>query len=1550
MKNARISQLPSALLLAMAVLSLFALFGCVEPQYQFCCAYEEAFPEDPDDAVCFGYDEDGNAQTLDVVGCSEEDYACTRINDEGEEEQIPVCAFIETVPCNTTCSGVFCGSFFYDPRPHAGLVPNEESHDKDVEDREQRDTDIEDPIGMWNAQCKVEEMTPLFLRQVENSDNLILNSFRFGIGDSFEDFEEAQYYFPLTDQACYLNSRGYVDRYIVYAIPNSVQGSSSKLCSFDGNSHIYTCSEDGSIESHSYFDCASRCALDYYGYEPEIDPFEAYPSKHGVFNKHVGNPFAYGLDGVYEHDPRRFPLGTADEGIDDVTGRHGSRSEVGIPGLTGLLDQYPMGTVLYGATFGFEQISNSDSSDEDFFQQQKEDEGGGDLIPEFVRKDIAEEEEFYYAAHGGGITGEYFYFDWVNEDDDWAKTVFFTQEENSHAIYPWLLAHHSIYNRQFEEGNYLANGSVEQGAEFECLSSSECLSGYCNNFDYSRGVCVDAEGNDVLCDCKDENGNVVCMGMAAVEVPSWDRPSTTVEIPYALPALVDDTQHGNGLASLPSTGRVHMISFTKEGDKDEEAIPEIADEIGNPIPIYFQYIGGAGMWYNDFDGFGRVSPDYKFRDWGDVPLYTGTASYKDTPGSHDGDVSQIDLFMNPCAMLPDGEWGWWYFSWGDEKYFQCCNNRDCCTEAYGYEADNPKHHCVQYPFASTSLFDGAPPEAGTYSTRFIENCMDGYEEYIHLCYSKDADGQVGNRWGWDIGAMTGNPTELYQALMSDPEEHDLNTGNAPFCEYLAQVVDRNEGDSNNADTHLNCYLWESGGYAPQSNSDECVMEAETYIAIEPHLVEMEDGTERWAFGKCLLNSQGDDLETKEYGMCESCGYLTMAKENLRAITAYSVLTEEEDENYENPYDSSDGMYGGTYCPELVISTPYTMDSFVPYSGTPSSSADEGEYSNKFFYGLDAFGMSGYNQFLFGNSIWGGNANDLDQCQYPNGYTVWSDHDNDKDWKIDNRQRGLPYTYPNAYYINTKLETMMKRNIQPVLFAVDMELWVPYVLSYTSGDANDVEEEFSVVMKLEDNGEVKWATNNLMPELFETRNYLFNTVDSGPDDSNLLFSTGSFLENTIINEGATILVIYLGETSEMHPGCGMEDEPPCEIFPRYRHDEIIYRARATRLLCPNCMIAVGAGYDGGYSELTRNEYGYTSEGATTLSWGYLSDELGDGFNLDNRKKEIEELFEDEDVLGFVDVIAVNVQLRAGDDYCDMDFDSEEERFDYIISELQDLGSWTLANYGKPLIITDLRIDYITVSSACWNDENAGRFMAYLGEHSDRLAKAGYLGVIYGAWDAWGLGGVREMQEWEIEHYRGEFYEGVFAGARNFAGHSFTIFYSEAQVGAAQTCPCTPCSPADDPSTCNGHFLGDTSLPLCAGYEEGMKWADGCVSEDVCIFPGENSGDLVDCEIRYNNGSIAYVTYEMDAIVQSPTIYRDVIGSMDSKEKYCFRLGEEEDTAITYFMDDQHYFDPTPAVFSIDGDLYVECDPTESLLEPFCGYDPPIVDYLMECTVK
>ncbi|MCP4648404.1 MAG: hypothetical protein GY852_11855, partial [bacterium] len=264
------------LFLGLALILAFTM-GCNAPQYQPCCAYKNTTQDVP---VCYaGEDPDtGQPAVWDLAGeCDEEAWACEiyTLDDEGnptgETAAVPICPKMDEVKCNTTCVGMFCGSFRFDPRPNSGALSPHSSYKSEYDMELVRDDEAipPKPTGLWNAECRVQNITPRFMRYVENSGSVVLNTFRFGIGNSFQDFESAQPYFPLTDSACGLNDVGPVDRFYLYAIPNMDHGGEGLCVSGtytnpqvnyhepDGGTTPmkYVCKDNTDIYSMNYFDC-----------------------------------------------------------------------------------------------------------------------------------------------------------------------------------------------------------------------------------------------------------------------------------------------------------------------------------------------------------------------------------------------------------------------------------------------------------------------------------------------------------------------------------------------------------------------------------------------------------------------------------------------------------------------------------------------------------------------------------------------------------------------------------------------------------------------------------------------------------------------------------------------------------------------------------------------------------------------------------------------------------------------------------------------------------------------------------------------------------------------------------------------------------------------------------------------------------------------------------------------------------------------------------------------------------------------------------------------
>ncbi len=1466
------------LLLAFGVL-LYVLAGCIMPKYQFCCFADSAFPEDPSNAVCTGLIEEGAEETIEVLSCDEETWTfITGLDPEsGEPIEVPVCPNIEVSPCTSNCSGLFCGNFFYDPRPPYGMTPGDESHAHSREAGEGNTAAVtNEPIGLWKAECRMRALDPLFLRNVENSDDVVMGTFRFGVGSSFQDFEMAQYYFPITDQACYLNPGGSVDRYIVYAVPNRL--GYGTLC--DKSENIYTCTDDSNIQSYNYFDCASRCALGYYGYEPKIEPFNPYLTYYE--NKIVGNPFTYGPLS-YHYDP-------IDN--DQFIFPQARPKVASYSGILPLDDNYLTGTTLYGSVFG-EPILTLDPDGKGeycFFELMAEKGSDPDAtkqVPSFSRTIPGGDEDTYSYAD------MHFYLDWNDEGDHKAQTTFLTVEQDPHNIYPWLLAHHSVYNPQFKLGHRLVDGTSKTGAEFECLGGQDCLSGYCNSFDYARSACVGGDGEDILCDCWSETGKTMCMGSAAAKIGSWDDSGVDIEVPIVLAAAVDYTGSGSGysIASLPAIGSVRTVEFLYlDGDNKGEPIGDLEGK----IPLFIMHIGGPGTEWTASDGYKRVSPDYLKRSFEEI-FDSGSSGYKVW--------GRARRLISPCTIFPKS-WtttNWYSIGYSGTTYVTCCGSTSDCS----YDGDG------DYDGADDVYVRSAINE-GEHATRFVENCMEGYKKYVHACYEHEAaDAKMLDIPGWDYSGG-----EVNQEL----EDHwwEGGKGDGGLCNYIYHM---STDDAN----QLTGYQWSGGSFFPMGTGDEDKAESVTFIAIEPR---WDEDLDRWAFGNCLLNEQGNDLELHEYGICESCGYLTMAKQEITALDEHDWDDPDLTEIYDGELQAN-RRTGNMYCPDMVIKTPL---SFFDLITLDSESA---------IYALSPFMMNGYVQVDYGSSQWGSEV-DFDKCIYPNGRVVV----HNEDTYDMTTYRGLPNVLPDAYYLTSKLESMMKRNIQPVLFATDKDLWDSKVDIQSPSGNKEIEDAYRVAIQLDSGGDPQWATANFLFDLLERRSDVFilaeecDNEDEG-EECTYYAKGGAFLTNVVMDGGAVVIVpltypVYGGGSSFMGMFIfGDEDEEldPDKIF----QSEYLDRGRTTRFLCPNCMIALAIGYPPTY-------VGGMIEGEDLDA--LLAETDPGAFDVELRLEQIDAALSNPEVAAYVDVLALNFEMEYDDDYCDID--NQQERFDAILANLTYLGRETLKRHGKPIIITDLIIK--RSSTGCWTSESSGDFMAYLGAHNEELVSSGYLGLMYGKWDSNNLEGKTGIRHSVDNAYkrRDEFYAGVFTGARNFAGQTFQVFYTE--VAATPECPCIPCTLGDPSYLCNGRFRG--TGPRCEGYESGtpVKWPDNCITTDVCTilhFPSIGPDAVASCDLLYNNGTIDQIDFPLGDVMDNPTAYRDVIASLDLELPLCFVTGSER--LLTYFRSEEVGYMPTPILFDKTGDQETICDPMQDLTDSFCGYYPPITDYKMECTL-
>jgi hypothetical protein len=1375
------------------VMGALVLPGCVAPQPSFsnCCMYANA-------------SEDGRCITADRTeyeiageGCDLLNMACNVTLGEGDEahdELLPICPKSELLKCNSSCVGMFCGSFEFDPRPPISLDAEDMNDSRDTGDADTGQfggTDRGGAKGLYNGECKFLNMSPATLRATANTNGgFALNSFRFGVGDSFADFDEASMYYPLTDFACKINLLGTTDRYANYAIPNVLV--SGKICSPPSpGDNKWMCIPSTSpgeepIWAYSYFDCATKCLLQWQGDYAGIDPDSAYLTERN--GQALGNPFAYGAAAASPWGPL----------INDKDYKSAVVE-------SSFYDGYPLGYNYYGADF--ERDDRQLGPDRGGIDGLLAEQGSGEFI---VQGDVMD----YYAGAEADLP--------VMEWDSLLEN-FVTVEREPHRMYNFLLTYHSVYSRQFQDGHYLADGSWANGAEFECtLENNGCLSGYCNIFDYSRGVCqnMDDLAKDANCDCMYDfnEGGVVCTGKKLLNSASWDRygdATSNIEVATTLAAPIDrigDSPFTH--TSMPSKGRI--VKFNLD---NPDYISGIAEADRNDIerPFLVIFLGGEDT----------------------VPQYTvrtgeGGTSYGDMAGE---DV-RWDTLTIPQVL-------------------------------------------------SREKWDGCGGDCGKFYTTFVDQCVPTYEENpgfyadsFSVCYAGDNP-----RTGW---------RGMY--LDTDGTIKDENWNCQGLELFNRQHVD---GKGDGRSWQVYCYARDEDGNCEAYSVSALVIRGKDVIYTDA------DGNEAegQAFGKCLLDGNGN-LLTKTYGYCEQCGYLTMAKDSVVALPE-----EKDDPGYEALRGSGGSAQrkDNKYCPSLMISTIYSPAASSSIESAPPPLVEwEGEGVHP---SSDDEDDSYYRS----------------QCTMPDGSEV-------------GMEEAWPDYLPNAYYLKSKLQDYLQRNIMPVLFADDDGLY-----RARTSDSEPYKDKPVLQIGFTDHYEEIQAATTTHPLLAEmwSRNpstsYFDKYAQAG--DQPYAYSTqGTYLADSVMDLGAGIIVVK-NLSADFVEGSGITTG-------------LGWRSGSVRAMCPNCMVAVAAGYDegkGSHEEkmrLVSRLFGYGMRyGSGEPLWEDYS------YNMSCANGEVPCLYER---LDYADVIAVDWTLGGRNSHCDIE--GQDERFAAILADEMEFGSKMLSRFGKPLVVTDLTIIrregaiYDEGVRDCWDEESAARFVGYLGQHTEDLIRSGHIGIIYGDWSyghSSGTSGPTYIRTQEsiaggsVGGYRGPLYEGTLFAARDFSGYGRMI--SLIEVPVKESCACVPCTSTDPAEICNGQYAGSGALCEWEGARVMVKWPDDCITGDACMPEGEIAGYFMDCTIVAGGQETSFSADGAD-VAANPELYKQMIASISNTvERPCFMGKTYGKTEITRFL--SH-----PVLFRTDGNLSYTCNPLSAAEGALCGPTPSLDLGQMDCTLR
>jgi len=245
-------------LLALSLLSVLFLPGCTSNRYVPCCVRSSIYQENGSafaDPICvFQNGTQYSAEpcklppdTASVAFCSN-GTTCADLTNEEEciatwdcswnssltpkcqggmaYAALPVCTDLVPSSCtNNKCTAMVCGYTDIRPSPppasqdwDAEKASNTFVNSPDALPSNLPANDLQLPaIGLQEVTCSFDTMNNKLYNKVKASrGSLWVNSFRFGVGSSFSDFEAAKNYFPATDRACAVNQYAQVDRFTVY--------------------------------------------------------------------------------------------------------------------------------------------------------------------------------------------------------------------------------------------------------------------------------------------------------------------------------------------------------------------------------------------------------------------------------------------------------------------------------------------------------------------------------------------------------------------------------------------------------------------------------------------------------------------------------------------------------------------------------------------------------------------------------------------------------------------------------------------------------------------------------------------------------------------------------------------------------------------------------------------------------------------------------------------------------------------------------------------------------------------------------------------------------------------------------------------------------------------------------------------------------------------------------------------------------------------------------------------------------------------------------------
>ncbi len=179
--------------------------------------------------------------------CASGNTFCT--NSSGNVTSILVCGNFTSNPCTKNmCNAMVCGYTKYDPSPSMSIDDQYATSGKsDNNKKASMDSSLTSKVAvnLLGTSCQFKPLNAKTTSEIKSAKgSLWLNSFRFGVGESFSDFEESRYYFPISDSQCGITS-GVKDRFTNYLGMKTSLGTCKAMPSPTGNYSFATCACNG---------------------------------------------------------------------------------------------------------------------------------------------------------------------------------------------------------------------------------------------------------------------------------------------------------------------------------------------------------------------------------------------------------------------------------------------------------------------------------------------------------------------------------------------------------------------------------------------------------------------------------------------------------------------------------------------------------------------------------------------------------------------------------------------------------------------------------------------------------------------------------------------------------------------------------------------------------------------------------------------------------------------------------------------------------------------------------------------------------------------------------------------------------------------------------------------------------------------------------------------------------------------------------------------------------------------------------------------------------